>query len=100
MTKTERYQMAQTHVREQKAFWIHLGLFLVSITGMITFNLVRHPDKLWFQWVLMGWGAGILLHGFQKFGGGIAMNWEARKIKELLKQDAEKEAAGTKPSVT
>ena len=100
MTKTERYQMAQARVREQKSFLIHLALFLVAITGMITFNLVQNPDKLWFHWVLMGWGAGILLHGFQAYGGGIAMNWEARKIKELVKQDEDKEAARNESSTT
>jgi hypothetical protein len=100
MTTTERYQMAKTHVREQKDFWIHLALFLVANTGIVTFNLVRNPEKFWFHWVLMGWGAGLLLHGFQTFGGGIAMNWEKRKIKELVKQDEEKEAAQTKSSAT
>lgn len=100
MTKSERFQMAQTHVREQKTFWIHLALFLVAITGMIAFNLIRHPEKLWFQWVLIGWGAGIVLHGFQAYGGGIAMKWEARKIKKLVKQEEEQEASETESSVT
>jgi hypothetical protein len=100
MTETERIQMATKYVRELKEFWVHLAVFLLVNIGLITFNLVNTPDKLWFHWVLLGWGAGILLHGFKVFGGGIAMNWEARKIKELVKQDEEKETAGTKSSVT
>ncbi len=61
--------MADTHVRKQNGFWIHLAVFLVVNAGLITLNLVRSPDKLWFHWVLIGWGAGLLLNGFCVFTG-------------------------------
>ena len=98
MTKAERYQDAKKHVQKQKEFWVHLTLFLIVNAILITLNLAKTPDKLWFHWVLMGWGAGLLLNGFQVFGNGIAKNWEARKIQELVKQDEEEEASRSKAS--
>ena len=61
--------MADTQVRKQNGFWIHLAVFLVVNAGLITLNCVRSPDKLWFHWVLIGWGAGLLLNGFRVFTG-------------------------------
>ena len=100
MTKAERYQDAKQHVQKQKEFWVHLTLFLIVNAILITLNLAKTPDKLWFHWVLMGWGAGLLLNGFQVFSHGYARNWEETKINELVKQDEEKEAARTKSSTT
>jgi hypothetical protein len=100
MTETGRYQMAKKQVREQKDFWVHLAVYLVVNTGLITLNLVNAPDKLWFHWVLMGWGAGLLLHGFQVFGGGFAKNWEEKKIKEIVTRDKGRETSPPKSSAT
>ena len=100
MTETDRYQMAKKKVRELKDFWVHLAVFLVVNAGLTTLNLVQTPDKLWFYWVLMGWGAGILLHAFQAFGGGVAKNWEEKKIKEIMKRDEKNEPSRPKSSAT
>ena len=100
MTETDRYQMASKQVQKLKEFWIHLAAYVVVNAGLITLNLVQTPDKLWFHWVLLGWGAGILLNAFQVFGGGAAKNWEEKKIQQIVKRDEAKEAARTKPSAT
>jgi hypothetical protein len=100
MTETQPYQAARKHVRELKDFWIHLAAFLVANTGMTTLNLIQQPDKLWFHWVLMGWGAGLLLHAFKVFGGGIAKNWEEKKIQEIVKRDEMKETSRSNSSTT
>lgn len=89
MTESERYQIAQKYVSEQKKFWGHLVAFLAVNAGLIGLNLFTHPEKLWFPWVLMGWGAGLLLHAFQVFGGSFATNWEQKKIQAILKHDEE-----------
>jgi hypothetical protein len=94
MTEAQRYQRARTHVQKLKAFWIHLAAFLVVNAGLATLNLMKQPDKYWFHWVLLGWGAGLLLHAFLVFGGGIAKNWEERKIQAIVKRDEQKEPSG------
>lgn len=100
MPETERHQRIRKQVQKLKEFWIHVAMFVVVNTALVTFNVMKQPDKIWFHWVLMGWGAGILLHGFQVFGDGVASKWEERKIKELEKQEEEKGASGTNSSVT
>lgn len=100
MTETDRHQRIRNQVQKLKEFWIHVAMFVVVNTAIITFNVMKQPDNIWFHWVLMGWGAGILLHCFQVFGDGVASNWEERKIKELEKQDEEKEASRSKSPTT
>ncbi len=95
MTETDRYQVAQKQVQKLKEFWVHLAVFVIVNAGLTTLNLVQTPDKLWFQWVILGWGAGILLHCFQVFGSGFARNWEEKKIQEIVKRDEAKDAART-----
>ena len=41
---------------------IHFIIFLIVNAGLMTLNLMRSPDKLWFYWPLCGWGLGLLLH--------------------------------------
>ncbi len=67
MANTQHAQISMRHRREPKGFWIHLTVFLLVNAGLVTLNLVKSPDKLWCRWVLLGWGAGILLHGFLVF---------------------------------
>ena len=100
MTETGRYQVIQKKVKKQKDFWVHLAVFVVVNAGLTTLNLVKTPDKLWFQWVLMGWGAGVLLHCSQVFVGRFGKKWEERQIQAIVKQNEAKEAARTKSSTT
>lgn len=68
MAREERRQRPPRPVPTPKMFWIHLAIFLAVNAGLITLNLVRSPDKYWFQWVLLGWGAGLLLNAYRVFG--------------------------------
>jgi hypothetical protein len=45
-------------------------------------------DPWWVQWVLLGWGIGVLAHALAVFGRGskLVSEWEKRKIKELLEE--------------
>ena len=83
MTPTERKPMADTQVRKRNGFWIHLAVFLAVNAGLITLNLLRTPDKLWFRWVLLGWGAGLLLNGFCAFSGWCEKNGEVKSRARL-----------------
>jgi hypothetical protein len=46
-----------------RAFLIHLGTYAVVVGALAALNLYRHPDHLWFIWVLLGWGIGVAAHG-------------------------------------
>ncbi len=68
MTPEERRQRPERPAPTPKKFWIHLVLFVVVNAGLITLNLFRSPDKYWFHWVLLGWGAVLLLSAYRVFG--------------------------------
>jgi hypothetical protein len=44
-------------------FSIHLALFVVVVGALAALNLWRNPDRIWFVWVLAGWGIGLAAHG-------------------------------------
>lgn len=48
-------------------FFVHLTVFLLVNAGLMTLNLTRNPDKLWFLWVVFGWGLGVIFHGIRAF---------------------------------
>jgi len=51
-----------TAARPRIGFWIHLATYLLVNALLVGVNLLTSPDHLWFQWPLVGWGLGILLH--------------------------------------
>lgn len=53
-------QQAETQI--ERGFFIHLGVYVPVVVGLITLNMTRHPEKVWSLWVAGGWGLGIALH--------------------------------------
>jgi hypothetical protein len=45
-----------------RGFVIHLCVFVVVVGVLAALNLYRHPDHIWFIWVLAGWGIGVAAH--------------------------------------
>jgi hypothetical protein len=45
-----------------RGFLIHLGIFVVVVSALAALNLYRNPDRIWFIWVLAGWGIGVAAH--------------------------------------
>jgi len=67
-----------------------VAIFLVVNAGLITLNLVRSPDKYWFHWVLLGWGAGLLLNAYRVFGCGWAKGCKVDSTSQPATTDAMK----------
>jgi len=61
MEKQDQVQSTAA-VRPRKGFYIHLAAFVVVNALLLVINLLASPEHLWFQWPLIGWGLGILLH--------------------------------------
>nr|WP_281361050.1 2TM domain-containing protein [Sulfitobacter maritimus] len=76
------------YVRDIKAFYIHLLVFAVVITGLTIINLFFTRGYFWVLWAAFGWGIGLLSHGlsifetFNLFGDG----WEKRQIKKRMRR--------------
>ena len=56
---------------------------------LIILNLITSPDTLWFYWVTLGWGVGLVAHALQVYGSFTVFgrDWEDRKIKQYMDRD-------------
>lgn len=95
MTDSRNRGLAVGKARTPKGFYIHLGVFVLVNAGLFTMNSIRQPDRMWSYWVLLGWGAGVLLHAAKVFSCGACKNREDRKNNTLVK-DANPES-NTRP---
>jgi len=66
--------LRRTHRRERifsdpktRAFTVHLFAYVAVIILLFVVNLTATPNKWWFYWVALGWGAGVLAHGLAVF---------------------------------
>ena len=86
MTQDERYERAKKRVKGIRDFYASLAAYVVV---MIVLFIVDYSDRgnWWVYWPAMGWGIGIILHGFRVFGPGAGSGWEKRKIKEYMEKD-------------
>ena len=85
----EKYEEARKHVKELKGFYQSLITYITINIILIIINLVTSPDSLWFYWVTIFWGIGIVLHAANVFifkGKFLGREWEKKKIKELMKK--------------
>ena len=88
-TEDDRYRAAKSRVAQLRSFYVHLTTFIVVNLFLLVLNLLTDPDSLWFYWVLLGWGIGLVAHALQVYGSFTIFghNWEERKIQEYLKRD-------------
>lgn len=67
--------LRKTHRRERifidpkaRSFTVHLFAYLATVLILFFVNLTVTPQVWWFYWVALGWGAGIVAHGWCAFG--------------------------------
>jgi hypothetical protein len=53
---------------------------------LVIINLVTSPDTLWFYWVTIFWGIGVIWHAISVYGK-LGKNWEDKKIKEIMEKE-------------
>lgn len=88
----ERYKAAKKRVEDVKGFYSHLFVYLCVNTGLFLINLFTTgaDGPWWFQWPLMGWGIGLVIHGLSVFvfeGRWLGPEWERRQIEKLMQDD-------------
>jgi hypothetical protein len=62
MQNEDQIRKATKVVEAKLGLYIHLVIYFLVNAGLIAANLATTPDRLWFQWPLIGWGAGLALH--------------------------------------
>lgn len=85
----ERYERARRRVREIRAFYIHVAVFVPVNALLHVINFVATPGLYWAFWPLLGWGIGLLAHGLvmYRWTPFLGKDWEERKIRELMDKD-------------
>ena len=89
MDEEESYKRAKKRVGELRGFYEHLIAYVVVNIMLVIINLVTSPDTLWFYWVTIFWGIGVIWHAISVFGkrGKLGKNWEEKKIKEIMEKE-------------
>jgi hypothetical protein len=72
-----------------KAFYIHIMVFVPVMLLLVLIDSVGGGDN-WWHWVALGWGAGVLAHGYAAF---------VLTPRQMAKWEEEQVAKG-KPSTT
>ena len=80
------YVRAKDKVKKIKEFYSSLISYCIVIPFLIFINY-KTSDFQWFWFPTLGWGIGLIFHGFQAFG--FAKDWEEKKINEIMNKDKE-----------
>ena len=73
-------------VRKLRGFYLHLMKYVIVNLGLLVINLIFSPHTLWFYWVMLGWGLGLLSHAFRVFRPAwmLGADWEKREVEKRL----------------
>lgn len=85
MTENQKEE-ARKHVGRLKAFYHGLIMYLIVNIGLVILNLLTDPQNLWFYWVTLFWGLGLLMQAATIWGpiSSLSKEWEEKKITEYL----------------
>ena len=85
----EKYQAAKKRVEDLKGFYTHAIIFVLVMSGLALADY--YDDKPWWvHWVLLGWGAGVIVHAVKIYAPNMnsskswSQDWEEKKIRELM----------------
>src|SRR5210317_1953081 len=83
-----KYQRAKKRVEDIKGFYGNLLSYCLVIPFLIFINRMTSPHFNWFWFPMIGWGIGILFHGWSVYGQNMffGRDWEERKINEMMKK--------------
>jgi len=102
-SQEQLYLKAKRRVKEIRDFYAHLSVYIViniGISGVIVWGITRGGGDFWdavpnfgvyATWLF--WGIGLFFHWLNVFGLKYTLfgkDWEARKIKEFIEDDAKK----------
>lgn len=87
MNEQQKLALARRQLSAIEGFYIHAGIFIVTMLALTILD-VSTGESLWFYWVLLGWGAGVLLHAAIVFGRSprAIERWENRKLDEIKRR--------------
>jgi hypothetical protein len=89
-TNESRFRRAKEQVDGLRCFYKHASIYCIFVVFFIWLN-IRSSDFPWAIFPIAGWGLGLLGHASQTFKYTIffGKKWEAKKIREMMKEEEE-----------
>jgi len=81
------YRRAAVRVTMQRAFYRHVMIYIVVNVLLAAVNLLKDPNHLWFQWGMLGWGIGLLVHGLNVY----SYRWSGSRREQMIQRELERE---------
>lgn len=99
MDETQSNYRARRRVEAITGFYIHAAVYLIVNLGLVLINMFTGPDW-WAQWVIAGWGIGVIAHGAVVWGANHprVTAWEERKVREIAARTQSQSEAPTRPA--
>lgn len=82
----QQEEEAFRYVRKLRRFYVHAFQYVIVCAGLAAINLAFMPHRLWVQWVIAGWGIGLLGHAFSVFRPSwfLGPQWERAQVEKRL----------------
>ncbi len=88
MERQEAYKRAQKRVAAKVGFYIHFAIYLIVSIALMSINFSSSSENLWFKWLVMGWGIGILFHAMSVY----VFYGKTFITKKMIEKEMEREA--------
>jgi Kef-type K+ transport system membrane component KefB len=84
--------------KKTRSFAVHLFAYLATVLILFFVNLTVTPQAWWFYWVALGWGAGIIAHGWCAFGKKRPLQSTNSRQTEAVREAPAKKSASRRKS--
>lgn len=94
MISLEEFKKAwkELEIEEAKrSFLAHLSAYLIVNIFIALLNFIISPEKLWFYWVLLGWGIGLAFHFVFSRERFVIPEWEKKASRVEMRAKEKKQ---------
>ena len=91
MNDQEVYASALCHAAARIGFYIHLLIYGLVTLLLFGIAIMHSPSTYWVEFPLLGWGLGLLMHGFIVFALARSQAQEPLAIDNLNRLHQSKE---------
>jgi hypothetical protein len=81
------YRRVAVRATMQRAFYRHVMIYVVVNVLLAAVNLLKDPNYLWFQWGMLGWGIGLLVHGLKVYSD----RWSGSRREQMIQRELEQQ---------
>ena len=81
------YRRAAARVEARLAFYRHAMIYVVVNVLLVAINFLKNPGHLWFQWVIFGWGIGLVAHGLNVY----SYRWFSSRREQMIHRELQRQ---------